>query len=461
MKQLSRVVWSEGMHLAQHHFQAQSRYFEDAIHFAVGQLHYRAYGLAGITLDADALLNGTVSLLHARGVMPDGLAFNIPEGDPQPEPREIADVFSPTHDSHVVHLVVPPFRSGGANVHGLDDAAGGAATRTNGHAAANPPRYRQEMRLVVDETSGRDEKPVGLGRKNFRLALDIELAEGEVALPIARVRRDGKGHFVYDEAFIPPLLQVGASEPLLTMLRRLVEMLDAKGETLGARRRPDAMGEFASREVASFWLLHTIHASLPVLRHHLEARRTRPDELFVEMSRLGGALCTFALQSHPRTLPLYDHDDLAGTFGQLERHIRAHLDVVIPEGCLTVQLARETSVLHAAPVADPRAFGAGARWILGVRAASPVAELARTVPQFAKVCSHRFVLKLVERAMPGLAMEYLSSPPSAIAPRTDTAYFALTRAGPCWDTLVQTKAVGVYVPDAVPGAEVALYVVTE
>ena len=56
MKQLSRVVWSEGMHLAQHHFQAQSRYFEDAIHFAVAQLHYRAYGLAGITLDADALL---------------------------------------------------------------------------------------------------------------------------------------------------------------------------------------------------------------------------------------------------------------------------------------------------------------------------------------------------------------------------------------------------------------------
>ena len=456
MKQLSRVVWAEGMHLAQHHFQAQSRYFEDAIHFAVAQLHYRAYGLAGLTLDADALVNGTVSLLHARGVMPDGLAFNIPEGDPAPAPRELAEVFSPTHDSHVVHLVVPPFRAGGANVTGLDDAA----ARTNGNGE-RLPRYRQEMRLVVDETSGRDEKPVGIGRKNFRLALDIELAEGEVALPVARVRRDGKGHFVYDAAFIPPLLQVGASEALLAMLRRLVEMLDAKGETLGARRRPDAMGEFASREVASFWLLHTIHAALPVLRHHLEARRTRPDELFVEMSRLGGALCTFALQSHPRTLPLYDHDDLAGTFGTLERHIREHLDVVIPEGCLTVPLARESAVLHSAPIADPRAFGARARWILGVRAASPVAELARTVPQFAKVCSHRFVLKLVERAMPGLAMEWLASPPPAVAPRNDTAYFALTRAGPCWDTLVQTKAVGVYVPDAVPGAEVTLYVMPE
>ena len=29
MKHLSRLVWSEGMYLGPHHFQAQSRYFED------------------------------------------------------------------------------------------------------------------------------------------------------------------------------------------------------------------------------------------------------------------------------------------------------------------------------------------------------------------------------------------------------------------------------------------------
>jgi predicted component of type VI protein secretion system len=29
MKSFARVVWSEGMHLSQHHFQAQSAYFED------------------------------------------------------------------------------------------------------------------------------------------------------------------------------------------------------------------------------------------------------------------------------------------------------------------------------------------------------------------------------------------------------------------------------------------------
>lgn len=456
MRQLSRVVWHEGMHLSQHHFQAQSRYFEDAIHFAVSQLFPNAYGLAGIALDADALHNGTVSLLHARGLMPDGLAFNIPEGDPPPEPREIRDVFSPTQDSHLVYLALPAFRRDGANASGLE-AAGG-----NGHAAARAGtlRFHHVAEPMVDETLGRDERPVGVGRKSFRLVLDSEREEGDVALPLARVRRSGAGHFVYDPDYVPPVLQIGASERLVGLLRRIVDMLDVKGETLGARRRPDALGEFAANEVASFWLLHTIHASLAPLRHHLASRRTSPDALYTELARLGGALCTFSLQSHPRMLPAYDHDRLEETFGLLDRHIRDHLNVIIPDNCLRVPLTRASNVLHTAPVADPRMFGR-ARWILGVRGALAPSEVAGRVPQFVKVCAHKFVLRLVERALPGLALEVLGSPPPAVAPRGDTTYFALGRAGPCWDTIVQTQELGVYVPDAIPEAEVELLVVLE
>ena len=71
MRLLSHVVWSEGMHLAQHHFQTQGRYFEDLAAFTLSSLFYRGYGFAGLELDAEALLNGTVSISHARGVMPE------------------------------------------------------------------------------------------------------------------------------------------------------------------------------------------------------------------------------------------------------------------------------------------------------------------------------------------------------------------------------------------------------
>src|ERR1051326_312317 len=115
MRLLSRVVWSEGMYLGPHHFQVQSRYFEDSVEFATSSLWYAAFGLTGIELDADALHNGTVSVIHARGIFPDGLPSNMPESDPLPPPRAIGDAFPPTHDGIIVSLAIPPRKPNGFN----------------------------------------------------------------------------------------------------------------------------------------------------------------------------------------------------------------------------------------------------------------------------------------------------------------------------------------------------------
>src|ERR1051325_11196889 len=87
MNYLSRVVWSEGMYLGPHHFQAQSRYFEDSTRFTVSSLWFDTWGLVGAQFDAEAFKNGTVPLVHARGIFPDGLVFHMPESDALPEAR--------------------------------------------------------------------------------------------------------------------------------------------------------------------------------------------------------------------------------------------------------------------------------------------------------------------------------------------------------------------------------------
>src|SRR5437762_2992428 len=115
MKLLSKIVWSEGMYLAPHHFQAQSRYFEDSIHFATASLWNEGYGFIAIQMDADALRGGTTTLLHARGLFEDGLAFDMPESDPLPQPRSITGAFSPTADHLTVYLAVPRWSPEGQN----------------------------------------------------------------------------------------------------------------------------------------------------------------------------------------------------------------------------------------------------------------------------------------------------------------------------------------------------------
>jgi type VI secretion system protein ImpJ len=455
MMLLSRIVWSEGMHLAQHHFQTQSRYFEDLVAFTLSSLFYRCYGFAGLELDAEALLNGTVSVSHARGVMPDGTPFHFPD-DPPPPPLDVRELFSPTHDAHRVLLALPAYRADRGNTR-LDSVDGGA-----------DPRYIATTQLLPDETTGQSERPVALARKNFRLQLDTAPAEGLVTLPIARIRRDGAGHYIYDPEYIPPCLEIGASRRLVELLTRLVEVLEAKADVMAEeRRRTGDPAEYAAREVAGFWLSHAVHAAVGPLRHMAHSRAAHPEALYTELVRLAGSLCTFALDGDARALPLYDHDAPDACFGALDRHIRRHLEVVLPTNCVSIALQpAEPGFWHGA-LPDPRVFGR-AHWYLGVRSSAAHGAVIANVPRLVKICSAEHITKLVQRAYPGLTLEHVPAPPSEISPRIGASYFRIdanppagSAGEPCWRLIVESTKVGVYVPAAIAEVQLELSIVVE
>jgi type VI secretion system protein ImpJ len=445
------------MFLAPQHFQAQRRHFEEGLALALDALFPFAYGVTAAALDADALANGTLALEHARGIFPDGATLIVPGADPAPPAVTLAERFSPSRDAHVVHVAVPAWRDDGANLRAIAMPTDGGVP--NGR---HEPRFVAVESVVRDETTGLDSAAIRVAAKNLRLALDDELTPEDVSLPIARVRRDGAGHFVVDSQYVPPCLQIGASERLLGLLHAVVGMLEAKGASLAGSLAPmtapatvavaGTPSAYAGNEIATRWLLHAIRSAEAPLQHLLATRRAHPERLWLELSRLTGALCTFSLATEPRDLPLYDHDDLGTCFGALERHLRAHLEVVVATRATVVPLARRTDVLHVGAVTDPRCYEPGARWFLGVRSALSAAETITRVPQLTKVCASKYVLELVRRAFPGLTVDHVPAPPPGLAPRADLVYFEIVLAGPCAQGLRDTHEVGVYVPDGLPDA---------
>jgi type VI secretion system protein ImpJ len=436
---LTPVVWHEGMHLAQHHFQAQSRYFEELASFVLAELYFKPYGVAACEFDVEALRNDTLALRHARGIMPDGLVFHFPD-EALPEPREVRSLFSPTQDSHLVLLAIPPLRPGRQNCADGD-----------GFPPPEPPRFRPATREVTDEATGADAKPVAFAQKNFRLLLDAEDAAGLVTLPLARVRRDGSGHFVFDDAYVPPSLQIGASPRLVALLAGLVEGLGQRVDSLAAERA-DAPGELVNH-----WLASAVNISLGPLTHQLRTRRAHPEQLYAELLRLAGALCTFSLEAHPRDLPMYDHDRLDECFGALEERIRQLLDVVAPSSSVRIPLRATGDSFFAGTVTDSRCLGA-VQWFLGVRSSESPAEVSARVPRLVKVCSSKFIERLVREAFPGLPLQHVLSPSPEISPRPGMEYFAIPRSGPCWASIVETREVGVYAPASIPDAELELVI---
>ncbi len=472
MQSLSPVVWSEGMHLAPHHFQAQARFFQDSQHFTLSSLLPFAHGFVGVELDGEALRNGTVSLLHARGVMPDGMPFHFPH-DPLPEPIQVEELFSPTAQGLRILLALPAFRPAGAN------CADAGEARSNGDV-----RFVSNPRPVLDTVTGEDEKRVALARKNFRLVVDEEERAGAgtgrggspdegdvpagedldlVTLPLARVQRDGSGAFVYDPDFVPPCLQTGASRALVELLSRLVEMVDARSRSLAQERASvgaDA-GHGGPGELVGFWLTHAVNANLPLLRHHLSTRSTHPERVFADLSALAGALGTFSLSGDAAALPTYEHDDPGRGFRTLEAEIRKHLGTVVPTNVVSLRVQPRDGYFHTAEVVDRRALSASAHWYLGVRSSGPRDAVIAGVPRLVKVCSAKHIDRLVQEAYPGMELEHATSLPSGLSPRPGTEYFQIRRTEPCWRSVSDTGEVGIYVPGSIPDAEMELVVVME
>ncbi len=448
---MSRVVWSEGMYLGPHHFQVQSRYFEDFIQFATSALWFESYGMIGLLLDPEALYNGTVSLIHARGVFQDGLAFHMPDPDPAPATRNISEAFPPARDSIVIHLAVPARKPDGLNT--LMPGSESKAANT---------RYRSQTVILHDETTGRDEKPVNVGLKNIRVLLETELTPDLTTIPVARVLRDGSGHFIYDPEFIPPVLQIAASERLMQITQRLVEILEDKSNSFARSNQATqrTWAEFSTTDIANFWLLHTVNAALAPMRHQLLTKRGHPEELYSEMLRLGGALCTFALGSHPSDLPLYDHGRLTECFGKLDHHIRTHLETIAPSQFINIPLQKRADYFYQADVTDARCF-TRSQWIFAIRCPIGEVEIIAGTPRLVKLCSKEFVPQLVKRALPGLDLTHLPVPPSSIPKKIDYHYFSVSKSGPCWDHLVKTRVAGLYVPGELPNPDVELYVIVE
>ncbi|MFZ0706710.1 MAG: type VI secretion system baseplate subunit TssK [Candidatus Korobacteraceae bacterium] len=449
MKLLSKIVWSEGMYLAPHHFQAQNRYFEDSVHFATANLWRHAFGFAELQIDADALKIGTVAILAARGIFQDGLTFDIPVSDPAPAPLEFAAQFPPHAESLTVALCVPEFVSHGANCTLNGDSSGAL-------------RYTGVVNVFADENTGYDEKEVRVGRKNVRLVVQNDSQPAGIALPVCRIVRDGSGHFEVDPSFMAPSVHLNVNDSMTGLLKRLVEILETKSaavsqEQVQSGRFQRSMSE---RNVAQFWFLHSVNSSLAELRHLLLSKHGHPEELFCALSRLAGALCTFDVDAHPRSLPKYDHMDPGGCFQILDHEIRRLLELNVPTQGIPIPLKPMNRYFHMGEVKDERCL-ARSRWILSIYSPVGEADLIQRVTQLVKVCSAKYVAKLVERALPGLSLTHLQIPPSSISAKVDHQYFSISLAGPCWESIVASRGVGVYVPGELPSPEVELTVLLE
>src|SRR5215469_7298496 len=104
MRQLQPVIWSKGTFLTPQHLQTQDRFIEGTLDFRLNALSFRPYGLEVLQIDQEALAGGNLALSKCVGIMPDGLAFEIPNSDSAPPSKPLAQSFEPEQNELDVFL---------------------------------------------------------------------------------------------------------------------------------------------------------------------------------------------------------------------------------------------------------------------------------------------------------------------------------------------------------------------
>jgi type VI secretion system protein ImpJ len=320
-------------------------------------------------------------------------------------------------------------------------------------------RYLAEIATVRDDNTGSGEKPVQIARKNLRLLAANETREGSSALRIANVEKTEAGAFRLNTRFVPPLLEVRASDYLRSLINGILEILSAKSTQLSGSRRQknQSLADFTAADIANFWLLYTVNSNIPVLNHLLQGQRCHPEELFSALTALGASLTTFSTTIRPRDLPLYDHLNLSKVFTDLDEKLRILLETVVPTNVVSLPLKHVNNTIYATAI-DQDKYLKNTRMYLAINADTSEDTIIRRVPQLVKLCSATHIDQLINAALPGIAMTHVSSPPSAIPIKMKYQYFSLNQSGAAWDTVTRARNFAAHVPSDISNPQMELII---
>lgn len=430
-----RVVWSEGMFLSPQHLQVLDRYHETLLASRLQTVAPFPWGVAELEIDPAALTAGQLRIERFAGVMPSGLAVVFAGSDAEaPPPRPIAEAFPAGARSLEVWLGVAREREG---LPVAGPRGGPEEVRPRFHLASRPVPDAMRPGAVVQ---------VDVARPNASLLLGGESREDHEAILIAELVRSGSGQVVLSESFLPPLLRIGATPRLPSLLRDLVARLVARQRELanGRRQREAAAGEVSGADVNRLLQLAILSGAIPGFAHLADLPDASPRELYLALSSLTGQLAAFAEDADVAGLPRYAHDEPRATFDPLFARLHAYLGGLGLERFTRIPLEVRGHV-HVARIADESVLR-DAQLVVAVRSEIAELQVAEQLPRLCKIAALGDVQALVQAAAPGTPIAVLHRPPPEIPLRAGTVYFQIERSERLWRNVLSERTLALHLP---------------
>lgn len=430
---ISKLVWTEGLFVTQHHFQQLDRYHEALLGERLRAALPYDWGVTDLAIDERALDANQLRVIRLSAVLPDGTPLNCREGTPDAiPPRSFASEFSPQAQSLDVSVALVHEMLGATNVD-LDGSAVQVA------------RYARRREPAVDLNTGRDEQQLDRARPLLRLLFGDEVKGSFDAIRIGQLIRGATGKVQLRENCVPPCLRVGASPWLMQGFRSLLAIMTARQRSLSQSRRQRTAGsvEVDASDTLRFLFLDLLNGNIPVFSHIVDAGNLNPEQAYLVLAGLIGRLCSYA-DVEPTAVPKFDYLDLGATFTPMFDMASRLLESIISERYVEVALQRREDGVHVGKSTGEQVMGSD--FFLAVSSSLPEAQIRERLPRLMKIASVNQIQAILKSAINGAQIELEYRPPSALPMRPGVTFFRLQRTPDFWNDIVTTGTFALFHP---------------
>lgn len=312
-KMKPKVLWVEGILLSQQHFQAHDDFWQQQYQQLVFEREPYFWGVSILRVDEDLLREGVFRITKLTALLPQGvwIDYQCQDASQFLECRlteTIQDIYICHPKGHTVHNI------------------SGYPMDLNSESA-----YFAEYRELSDQYDSNRKKEVLVAKQNIVLHVNDELMDSHHVIRIAKIRKDDDG-FCLDTSYIPPLLNLDASEFLKKQINQFL-----------SRIKPFTQATFDRlKSFQNLYLQCALNRFNQLVLQLFISKKHRPYSLYLLFINLIAELEIIIGEAIDKAL-IYQHDDLFYTFSRLMDAIIALFDKLSVKNILFIGFCRETN----------------------------------------------------------------------------------------------------------------------
>jgi type VI secretion system protein ImpJ len=287
-----------------------------------------------------------------------------------------------------------------------------------------------------------------------------------VLIPLAELERRGD-EVALSERFVPPCLTIASSEPLFKLAKEVRDQIASRGHQLESYKRERGIhtAEFGARDMVFLLALRSLNRYIPTFYHLTESGQVHPWTVYALLRQLAGELSSFSTQVNvmgeledatPLLFP-YDHRNLWKCFSGAQALITQLLDEITAGPEYVIQLLYDGTYYGAD--LPPKLFEGRNRFYVVLETEEDPKSVLQSLETISKLSDRKSLPILIARALPGIKLSHLPTPPQELPRRAHSIYFQIDHHSEQWAQVQKDNNVALYWDAAPEDLKVELMVV--